>query len=83
MKRRTLTSALIASVLLPAASLSHMGMFATCQAYEQLLMHLFASPLPEARDRIVESGRVEPGIGCGIVENRIHTGNTVGSIAVR
>jgi thymidylate synthase ThyX len=36
--------------LLPAASLSHMGMFATGQAYEQLLMHLFASPLPEARE---------------------------------
>jgi thymidylate synthase ThyX len=36
--------------LLPAASLSHMGMFATGQAYEQLLMRLMASPLPEARD---------------------------------
>jgi thymidylate synthase ThyX len=36
--------------LLPASSLSHMGMFATGQAYEQLLLHLFASPLPEAQD---------------------------------
>ena len=36
--------------LLPAASLSHMGMFATGQAYEQLLLHLMASPLPEARE---------------------------------
>src|SRR5436305_1107805 len=36
--------------LLPAASLSHMGIFATGQAYEQLLLHLFASPLPEARE---------------------------------
>jgi thymidylate synthase ThyX len=36
--------------LLPAASLSHMGMFATGQAYEQLLLRLHASPLPEARD---------------------------------
>jgi thymidylate synthase ThyX len=36
--------------LLPASSLSHMGIFATGQAYEQLLMHLFASPLPEARE---------------------------------
>src|SRR5688500_11090934 len=36
--------------LLPAASLSHMGMFATGQAYEQLLLRLYASPLPEARD---------------------------------
>ena len=36
--------------LLPAASLSHMGMFATGQAYEQLILHLLASPLPEARD---------------------------------
>ena len=36
--------------LLPAASLSHMGIFASGQAYEQLLLRLFASPLPEARD---------------------------------
>ena len=35
--------------LLPAASLSHMGIFASGQAYEQLLLRLFASPLPEAR----------------------------------
>ena len=35
--------------LLPAASLSHMGMFGTGQAYEQLLLRLYASPLPEAR----------------------------------
>jgi thymidylate synthase ThyX len=35
--------------LLPAASLSHMGIFASGQAYEQLVMHLLASPLPEAR----------------------------------
>jgi thymidylate synthase ThyX len=36
--------------LLPAASLSHVGMFATGQAYEQLLLRLYSSPLPEARD---------------------------------
>src|SRR5829696_7516235 len=36
--------------LLPAASLSHMGIFATGQAYEQLILRLLASPLPEARD---------------------------------
>ena len=36
--------------LLPAASLSHVGVFASGQAYEQLLLRLFASPLPEARD---------------------------------
>ena len=36
--------------LLPAASLSHMGIFATGQTYEQLIMHLLAHPLPEARD---------------------------------
>src|SRR5215207_9604945 len=36
--------------LLPAASLSHVGIFATGQAYEQLLLRLLASPLPEARD---------------------------------
>ena len=35
--------------LLPASSLSHMGMFASGQAYESLLLHLFASPLPEAQ----------------------------------
>ena len=35
--------------LLPAASLSHVGIFASGQAYEQLLLRLFASPLPEAR----------------------------------
>ena len=36
--------------LLPASSLSHVGIFASGQAYEQLLLRLFASPLPEARD---------------------------------
>jgi thymidylate synthase ThyX len=36
--------------LLPAASLSHVGIFATGQAYEQLVLRLSASPLPEARD---------------------------------
>jgi thymidylate synthase ThyX len=35
--------------LLPASSLSHMGIFATGQTYEQLIMHLLAHPLPEAR----------------------------------
>ena len=36
--------------LLPAASLSHVGIFGTGQAYESLVMHLLASPLPEARE---------------------------------
>ena len=36
--------------LLPASSLSHMGIFGSGQAYEQLLLRLMASPLPEARD---------------------------------
>ena len=36
--------------LLPAASLSHMGIYASGQAYEQLILHLFAHPLPEARE---------------------------------
>ncbi len=35
--------------LLPAASLSHMGIFASGQTYEQLILHLLAHPLPEAR----------------------------------
>jgi thymidylate synthase ThyX len=36
--------------LLPAATLSHVGIFASGQAYEQLLLRLMASPLPEARE---------------------------------
>ena len=35
--------------LLPASSLSHMGIYATGQTYEQLILHLLAHPLPEAR----------------------------------
>ena len=35
--------------LLPAASLSHMGIYASGQTYEQLILHLLAHPLPEAR----------------------------------
>jgi thymidylate synthase ThyX len=35
--------------LLPASSLSHMGIFATGQSYEQLILHLLAHPLAEAR----------------------------------
>jgi len=36
--------------LLPAATVSHVGIYASGQAYEQLLLRLMASPLPEARD---------------------------------
>ena len=36
--------------LLPAATLSHVGIYASGQAYEQLLLRLMASPLPEARE---------------------------------
>jgi thymidylate synthase ThyX len=35
--------------LLPASSLSHMVIFATGQSYEQLILHLLAHPLDEAR----------------------------------
>ena len=35
--------------LLPASTLSHVGIFATGQAYEQLLLRMLGSPLPEAR----------------------------------
>jgi thymidylate synthase ThyX len=35
--------------LLPAGSLSHMGIYASGQAYEQLILHLIGHPLPEAR----------------------------------
>jgi thymidylate synthase ThyX len=34
--------------VLPAASLSHMGIYASGQAYEQLVLHLLAHPLAEA-----------------------------------
>jgi len=36
--------------LLPAATLSHVGVYASGQAYEQLILRLMASPLPEARE---------------------------------
>ncbi len=35
--------------LLPASTLSHVGIYASGQAWEQLLFRLMASPLPEAR----------------------------------
>jgi thymidylate synthase ThyX len=35
--------------LLPTSSLSHVGIFASGQAYEQLLLHLLGHPLAEAR----------------------------------
>jgi thymidylate synthase ThyX len=35
--------------LLPASTLSHVGIYASGQAYEQLLLRMMASPLPEAR----------------------------------
>ena len=35
--------------LLPASTLSHVGVFATGQAYEAMLLRMLASPLPEAR----------------------------------
>jgi thymidylate synthase ThyX len=37
--------------LLPASSLSHMGIYASGQTYEQLILHLLAHPLPEARQQ--------------------------------
>lgn len=36
--------------LLPASSLSHVGIYASGQAYEQLVLHLLAHPLPEAKE---------------------------------
>jgi thymidylate synthase ThyX len=36
--------------VLPASSLSHMGVYASGQTYEQLVLHLLAHPLPEARE---------------------------------
>jgi thymidylate synthase ThyX len=36
--------------ILPASSLSHVGIYATGQTYEQLLLHLFAHPLAEPRE---------------------------------
>jgi thymidylate synthase ThyX len=50
--------------LLPASTLSHVGIFASGQAYEQLLLRLAASPLPEARHYgeqiLAELGKVIP-----------------------
>src|SRR5207248_10347219 len=50
--------------LLPAATLSHVGIFASGQAYEQLLLRMAASPLPEAREYgqmiLEELGKVIP-----------------------
>ncbi|HET6792990.1 MAG TPA: FAD-dependent thymidylate synthase [Acidimicrobiales bacterium] len=46
--------------LLPAASLSNVGIYATGQAYEQMLLRMRAHPLPEARlyaDMILEELR--------------------------
>ncbi len=36
--------------LLPASALSHMGIYASGQTYEQLILHLLGHPLPEARE---------------------------------
>ena len=41
----------LARGLLPAASLSHVGIFASAQTLERLILHLRAHPLPEARER--------------------------------
>jgi thymidylate synthase ThyX len=50
--------------LLPASTLSHVGIFASGQAYEQLIMRLMASPLPEARNfaelMLVELNKIIP-----------------------
>ncbi len=50
--------------LLPASTLSHVGIYASGQAYEQLLLRLAASPLPEAREYgvmlLTELGKVIP-----------------------
>ena len=50
--------------LLPASTLSHVGIFASGQAYEGLLLRLMASPLPEARHfaemMLVELRKVMP-----------------------
>src|SRR5206468_1080267 len=50
--------------VLPASTLSHVGIFASGQAYEQLLLRLMASPLPEAREFggmiLTELGKVIP-----------------------
>ncbi|MBA2608823.1 MAG: FAD-dependent thymidylate synthase [Actinobacteria bacterium] len=50
--------------LLPAASLSNVGIYGTGQAYEQLLIRMHAHPLPEARDyaemMLVELRKVIP-----------------------
>jgi thymidylate synthase ThyX len=56
--------------LLPASTLSHVGIFASGQAYEQLLLRLFASPLPEAREYgamiLEELAKVIPSFVAGV-----------------
>ncbi len=56
--------------ILPAASLSNVGIYGTGQGYEQLLLRLRASPLPEARSyadlmlvRAAQGGAVVPQAG--------------------
>ena len=46
----------IARALLPAGTVSHVGVFASPQAYEQMILRLRAHPLPEAR---AYAGRLE------------------------
>src|SRR5207253_2429880 len=50
--------------LLPAASLSNVGIYGTGQAYEQLLIRMHAHPLPEAREyadmMLIELRKVMP-----------------------
>ncbi|MEA2496235.1 MAG: hypothetical protein QOJ29_4146, partial [Thermoleophilaceae bacterium] len=50
-KRATRAKALdLLRGLLPASALSHVGIFASGQAYEQMLLRLLSSPLTEARE---------------------------------
>ena len=48
-KRRGPSRSTRCAGLLPAASLSNIGVYGTGQAYEQLLLRMRAHPLPEAR----------------------------------
>ena len=48
--------------LLPAATTSNVGLFGTGQAYEALLLRMFAHPLEEVRDmRTADARRAAPG----------------------
>src|SRR5205823_1310159 len=63
--------------LLPAATLSHVGIYGSGQTYEQLVLHLLAHPLAEARSYgtllLEELQKIIPSFAAGVPrEHRRH-----------